>query len=40
MYKGLFFNPGNFQYRILIKLWVVRDVKFKYVELYIGYRFA
>ena len=38
--RGYIWNPCNFQYRILIKLWVVHDVKFKYIEPYIGYRFA
>ena len=38
--RGYFWNPCNLQYRILIKLWVVRDVKFKYIEPYIGYCFA
>ena len=36
--RGYFWNQCNFQYRILIKIWVVRDVKFKYIEPYIGYR--
>ena len=38
--RGYFWNLCNFQYRILIKLWAVRDVKFKYIEPYIGYHFA
>ena len=38
--RGYVWNPCNFQYRMLIKLGVVRDVKFKYTEPYIGYRFA
>ena len=38
--RGYFLNPCNFQYRILIKLWVVRGVKFKYIEPYIGYHLA
>ena len=38
--RGYVWNPCNFQYEILIKLWVVRDIKFKYTEPYIGYPFA